>query len=285
MQALFGNEIIDLRYYWLREMELDGIPLIISRTGWSSELGYEIYLRDGARGTELWDKIMSAGAPFGPTHQFEKQVPFVPHRLLIRDLTFLSRALDQVTAQCHVSGGHQQLAYCVFAIPSGSASFLVVSLYRVGRRQMYYATHVVTIDAHAEGVGGDDDLNPVLDEIALDLVAIRSSHAGVIGCCPPAGILEADGFLFGDLAGRGIYDGGAGFLVRSAEGFGPQRVDLLAPLGAAADLSDPQCEVGAGKAAQQLRGVSGQSEAFEDCLLYTSPSPRDGLLSRMPSSA
>ena len=24
---------------------------------------------------------------------------------------------------------------------------------------------------------------------------------------------------------------------------------------------------------------------FEDCLLYTSPSPRDGLLSRMPSSA
>ena len=37
---------MDLRYYWLREMELDGIPLIVSRTGWSSELGYEIYLRD-----------------------------------------------------------------------------------------------------------------------------------------------------------------------------------------------------------------------------------------------
>ena len=27
------------------------------------------------------------------------------------------------------------------------------------------------------------------------------------------------------------------------------------------------------------------SRAFWDCLLYTSPSPRDGLLSRMPSSA
>ena len=46
MQALFGESILDLKYYWLREYELDGIPLIISRTGWSSELGYELYLCD-----------------------------------------------------------------------------------------------------------------------------------------------------------------------------------------------------------------------------------------------
>lgn len=65
MRALFGDGIMDLRYYWLREVELDGIPLIISRTGWSSELGYELYLRDGARGDELWERIMKAGAPLG----------------------------------------------------------------------------------------------------------------------------------------------------------------------------------------------------------------------------
>ena len=65
MQALFGDSIMDLRYYWLREVELDGIPLIVSRTGWSSELGYEIYLRDGARGDALWERIMVAGMPFG----------------------------------------------------------------------------------------------------------------------------------------------------------------------------------------------------------------------------
>jgi len=64
MQRLFGDQINDLRYYWLGEFELDGIPLIISRTGWSSELGYEIYLRDGARGDELWELIMAAGQPF-----------------------------------------------------------------------------------------------------------------------------------------------------------------------------------------------------------------------------
>ena len=65
MQALFGESINDLKYYWLRELDLDGIPLIVSRTGWSSELGYELYLRDGSKGDELWEKIMSAGKEFG----------------------------------------------------------------------------------------------------------------------------------------------------------------------------------------------------------------------------
>ena len=37
MEALFGESINDLKYYWLRELDLDGIPLIVSRTGWSSE--------------------------------------------------------------------------------------------------------------------------------------------------------------------------------------------------------------------------------------------------------
>lgn len=64
MKALFGESIMDLKYYWLREVELNGIPLIVSRTGWSSELGYELYLRDGSRGDELWEAIMAAGKPF-----------------------------------------------------------------------------------------------------------------------------------------------------------------------------------------------------------------------------
>ena len=65
MVKLFGESIRDLKYYWLREYELDGIPLIVSRTGWSSELGYEIYLRDGSRGNELYEKIMEAGKEHG----------------------------------------------------------------------------------------------------------------------------------------------------------------------------------------------------------------------------
>ncbi|OWY13621.1 glycine cleavage system protein T [Thioclava sp. F34-6] len=65
MQALFGDEILSLKYYWLRELELDGIPLVVSRTGWSSELGYELYLRDGSKGDALWERIMATGVKFG----------------------------------------------------------------------------------------------------------------------------------------------------------------------------------------------------------------------------
>ena len=65
MVKLFGETIKNLKYYWLREYDLEGIPLIISRTGWSSELGYEIYLRDGFRGNDLYEKIMDAGNEHG----------------------------------------------------------------------------------------------------------------------------------------------------------------------------------------------------------------------------
>ena len=65
MVKLFGDSIKDLKYYWLREYDLDGIPLIVSRTGWSSELGYEIYLRDGSKGNDLYEKIMLAGKEHG----------------------------------------------------------------------------------------------------------------------------------------------------------------------------------------------------------------------------
>ena len=64
MRALFGDSIMDLKYYWLREMTLDGIPLVVSRTGWSSELGYEIYLRDSSYGDMLWERIMATGMEF-----------------------------------------------------------------------------------------------------------------------------------------------------------------------------------------------------------------------------
>jgi len=65
MQALFGDSILDLKYYWLRPMELDGMSLIVSRTGWSSELGYEIFLQDSKQGDALWEKIMAVGQPLG----------------------------------------------------------------------------------------------------------------------------------------------------------------------------------------------------------------------------
>lgn len=61
---LFGDIALELGYYQFREVTLQGIPLILSRTGWSGELGYELILQDAQRGTELWNLCMAAGAEF-----------------------------------------------------------------------------------------------------------------------------------------------------------------------------------------------------------------------------
>jgi glycine cleavage system aminomethyltransferase T len=62
IRTLFGEEVMNLRYYRCVETALDGIPLVVSRTGWTGEVGFELYLQDSDRGPELWDRVMEAGA-------------------------------------------------------------------------------------------------------------------------------------------------------------------------------------------------------------------------------
>ncbi len=70
--ALFGDWVLELPYYHLQETTLDGIPLVVSRSGWSGELGYELYLRDSQFGDRLWERVMEVGracriAPIAPS--------------------------------------------------------------------------------------------------------------------------------------------------------------------------------------------------------------------------
>ena len=65
VRALFGPDIEGLRYYRCAEASVDGIPVVVSRTGWTGEVGFEIYLRDTSRGDELWRLVEEAGAPHG----------------------------------------------------------------------------------------------------------------------------------------------------------------------------------------------------------------------------
>ena len=65
MVKIFGNEIRDLEYYWFKKFNYNGNELVISRTGWSSELGYEIFLMDSSYGNDLYNTIMDIGYPMG----------------------------------------------------------------------------------------------------------------------------------------------------------------------------------------------------------------------------
>jgi aminomethyltransferase len=63
---LFGETALEIPYYYLREYELEGFDVIVSRTGYTSELGYEIYVRDASRnGAKVWDLVLEAGKPHG----------------------------------------------------------------------------------------------------------------------------------------------------------------------------------------------------------------------------
>src|SRR5574341_1718261 len=65
LEKLFGPRVRDMPYYHFFETRLDEIPVIVTRTGWTGEVGYEIYLRDGSRGSDLWERVLEAGKPFG----------------------------------------------------------------------------------------------------------------------------------------------------------------------------------------------------------------------------
>jgi glycine cleavage system aminomethyltransferase T len=72
MSSLFGDEVMSLKYYFFTRTQLDGIPVIVTRTGWTSEVGYEVYLLDASRGVDLWERLMEAGRlydiwPTGPS--------------------------------------------------------------------------------------------------------------------------------------------------------------------------------------------------------------------------
>jgi len=65
MVDLFGESVLRIAYYWMERYELDGMDVVVSRTGYTGEVGYEIYLQNASyNGTKLWDAVLAAGEPY-----------------------------------------------------------------------------------------------------------------------------------------------------------------------------------------------------------------------------
>lgn len=62
---VMGDWVRDIKYFWFKETEINGIPVAVQRSGWSKQGGFEIYLKDGSRGTKLWNIFKEAGQPWG----------------------------------------------------------------------------------------------------------------------------------------------------------------------------------------------------------------------------
>jgi aminomethyltransferase len=66
LQQLTEDDLTGLKYFRLVQTKLKGIPVTISRTGYTGDLGYEIWV-DAASALPLWDALIAAGTPYGIT--------------------------------------------------------------------------------------------------------------------------------------------------------------------------------------------------------------------------
>jgi aminomethyltransferase len=62
--SIFGDWVRALKYFWFKRTEIEGIPVVLARSGWSKQGGFEIYLMDGAQGSRLWNLVREAGKPW-----------------------------------------------------------------------------------------------------------------------------------------------------------------------------------------------------------------------------
>jgi glycine cleavage system aminomethyltransferase T len=67
MMDVFGEWVGELKFFGFQQTHLDGVPMIVARSGWSPERGYEIYLQDGTYGDKLWERMMEAGRKYSIT--------------------------------------------------------------------------------------------------------------------------------------------------------------------------------------------------------------------------
>ncbi len=63
--SLCGDWVRALKYFWFQETKIGGIPVLVARSGWSKQGGFELYLMDGTKGTQLWNIVREAGRPWG----------------------------------------------------------------------------------------------------------------------------------------------------------------------------------------------------------------------------
>lgn len=104
LAGLTALSLDDIVYYHFREAEVAGVPMIVSRTGYTGEDGFELYLPAEAA-VAVWQRLIVAGAPFGlqpiglgarDTLRLEKGYALYGHELA-RDISPLEAGLAWIT--------------------------------------------------------------------------------------------------------------------------------------------------------------------------------------------
>lgn len=91
LEAATETDLSALRYFRLMPALIRGVPVTITRTGYTGDLGYEIWI-DAAQAVAVWDRIVAAGAPFGltPAGILALDVARIEAGLLLLDVDYVS---------------------------------------------------------------------------------------------------------------------------------------------------------------------------------------------------
>ena len=102
LRAAAEADIETLRYFRMTRGRIDGVSVDISRTGYTGDLGYEIWMPADAA-LQVWDALMRAGRPFDikPAGMLALDVARVEAGLLLIDVDFHSSRKAMTAAQLY----------------------------------------------------------------------------------------------------------------------------------------------------------------------------------------
>ncbi len=97
-----GPDLNALKYFSVASATIAGVPVDISRTGYTGDLGYEIWM-DWDKGLQIWDALMTAGRKFDihPAGMLALDVARIEAGLLLIDVDFTGSKRAAVEAQSY----------------------------------------------------------------------------------------------------------------------------------------------------------------------------------------
>ncbi|HMJ58846.1 MAG TPA: aminomethyltransferase family protein, partial [Gemmatimonadales bacterium] len=100
LQNAAQQDLASLKYFHLTDAKIRGIPVTISRTGYTGDLGYEIWL-DAAHALSLWDALIETGTPYGitPAGMLALDVARIEAGLLLIEVDYFSSKHALIEAQ------------------------------------------------------------------------------------------------------------------------------------------------------------------------------------------
>ena len=91
LNIVSSDSLDSLKFFWMMETRFDDIPVSISRTGYTGDLGYEIWM-DSKDALSVWDFLMDKGKPFGitPTGLQALDIARIEAGLILLDVDYIS---------------------------------------------------------------------------------------------------------------------------------------------------------------------------------------------------